>query len=447
MADILSAALTGDADFAGSIFGKKPEVQETEPQEPEIQEEIQDEIPQEIQETPPDPSPPNADVVTKKKAPVREATKKVKATTKEADDAVEKVTEKATKPAKTEDPSEDVTAGELPVNPHFQDKKVADKPEGDDTEKGVSSWKEIKAEMKKAREERDRLKAELESSKEKYTKFEADEQKRLRDEIENYKTQMAELSRELKMANFERSPEYTENIRKPVAAIQADLKAIAEANDTDFSKLWQAVAEPDVRRRADMLEDLTSDFKRMEQLAVIRMSEKVQDLQAYHQKMEQEAQAINEELAARNAQKEREFLENDSRLQKAFLNKNWTALEDKYDFLREIEGQDQWNSYIRSAKAGASETNLDRLSVEDRSAILAKAAVVPFLESALNHYTAQLERVSQEKDERIKELQAQVESYAGATPSLGKSSEEATVSDDEDDASLTNFGAAILGRR
>lgn len=445
MADILSAALTGDADFAGSIFSKTPEASEPEVKETEdIQPEPQGEEYQEIQETPPDPSPPGES--SKKKAPVRETPKKSKATTKEAGNAVEKVTEKATKQSKTEDPAENVAAGELPVNPHFQDKPVAEKPEGDDTEKGVSSWKEIKAEMKKAREERDRLKAELDASKDQYSKLNETQSKALQEEVERYKTQIAELSREIKLANFERSPEYTDNVRKPIAAIQADLKAIAEANDTDFNKLWQAVAEPDVRKRADMLEDLTSDFKRMEQLSVIRMSEKVQDLAAYHQKMEQEALTINDELQARKAQQEQEFIENDQRLQKAFLGKTWTALEDKYNFLREVDGQDQWNSYLRSAKKGASETNLDRLSIEDRSAILAKAAVVPFLESALSHYSAQIEKISQEKDERIKELESQVNSYAGATPSLGKSSDESTVGNDEDDDSLTNFGAAIMGR-
>jgi hypothetical protein len=88
------------------------------------------------------------------------------------------------------------------------------------------------------------------------------------------------------------------------------------------------------------------------------------------------------------------------------------------------------------------------LSVEDRSAILARAAVVPFLESAINHYTAQMERVSSEKDSKIKELQAQLEGLVGATPSLGKATEtESDSGDDEDVDSLMNFGKTLLGRR
>jgi hypothetical protein len=123
-------------------------------------------------------------------------------------------------------------------------------------------------------------------------------------------------------------------------------------------------------------------------------------------------------------------------------------MEDRYNFLQEIEGQDDWNSHLRSAKKTAAETNLDRLSVEDRSAILARAAVVPFLESAINHYTTQMERVSSEKDSKIKELQAQLEGLVGATPSLGKATEtESDSGDNEDVDSLMNFGKTLLGRR
>ena len=87
---------------------------------------------------------------------------------------------------------------------------------------------------------------------------------------------------------------------------------------------------------------------------------------------------------------------------------------------------------------------MDRLSVEDRSAILARASVVPFLESAINHYSAQLQKVSETKDAEIKELKAQLEGLVGATPSLGKATEVDSNEDDEDPDSLMNFGKSIF---
>ena len=434
MSEILNSALTGEADFASTMFNTPaPEavpVAEIAPVEtPEVKEE--------------------APATPKEKAPEPKTEKKSKATKEEASKAVEEITkksstEKKADAPKTEDSSED---SDLPVNPHFQDKPVADKPEGDDSEKGIQSWKEIKSEMKKAREERDRIKAELEATKEQVGKYEGETVKTLQEELENYKTRMAELNRELKTANFERSPEYIETIKKPVMSLQGDLKSIAEANDADFSKLWQAITEPDVRKRTDSLEDLTGDFKRMEQMSIVKMADKYHELAQYHERFQREAESLSEAENARKAQSEQEFIENDLRLQKAFTAKTWTNLEDRYNFLQEIEGNDEWNSQLRGAKKTAAETNLDRLSVEDRSAILSRAAVVPFLESAINHYSTQLKNQVEARDKKIEELESQVKSFVGATPSLGGTSEEASDDEDTSDKSITNFGASIMGRR
>ena len=439
MADILNSALTGDADFAGTIFGGKNQ----EPVEPTPSEtpapEAQQEEPKPAAETPKEETP-----KAEKKAPVK-AEPKAKATKEEVDKKVADITKEVSSENTTEKSNENTSDDDLPLNPHFSDKPVSDKPEGDDSEKGVSSWKEIKSEMKKAREERDRLKAELDATKEKVGKYEGETVKTLQEELESYKTRMAELNRELKTANFERSPEYVETIKKPLSGLQGDLKAIAEANDADFSKLWQAITEPDARKRIDSLEDLTSDFKRMEQLSIVKMADKYHELAQYHERFQSEAESLAEAENARKAQSEQEFIENDQRLQKAFTAKTWTNLEDRYNFLQEIDGQDEWNGSIRSAKKNAAETNLDRLSVEDRSAILARAAVVPFLESAINHYTTQMEKVSSEKDAKIKELQTQLEGLVGATPSLGKATETDSNDDgDENPDSLMNFGKSIF---
>jgi DNA repair exonuclease SbcCD ATPase subunit len=438
MADILNSALTGDADFAGTIFGGKNQ----EPVEPTPSEtpapETQQEEPKPAAETPKEETPKAEKKTTVKAEP------KAKATKEEVEKKVADITKEVSSENTTEKSNENTSDDDLPLNPHFSDKPVSDKPEGDDSEKGVSSWKEIKSEMKKAREERDRLKAELDATKEKVGKYEGETVKTLQEELESYKTRMAELNRELKTANFERSPEYVETIKKPLSGLQGDLKAIAEANDADFSKLWQAITEPDARKRIDSLEDLTSDFKRMEQLSIVKMADKYHELAQYHERFQSEAESLAEAENARKAQSEQEFIENDQRLQKAFTAKTWTNLEDRYNFLQEIDGQDEWNGSIRSAKKNAAETNLDRLSVEDRSAILARAAVVPFLESAINHYSAQLQKVSETKDAEIKELKTQLEGLVGATPSLGKATETDASEEDEDVDSLMNFGKSIF---
>jgi cell division septum initiation protein DivIVA len=75
---------------------------------------------------------------------------------------------------------------------------------------------------------------------------------------------------------------------------------------------------------------------------------------------------------------------------------------------------------------------------------LAKSAVVPFLESAISHYAAQLQKVGEAKDAEIKELKAQLEGLVGATPSLGKATETDSNEEDENPDSLMNFGKSIF---
>jgi hypothetical protein len=441
---ILNSSLTGDADFAGAVFGTSEQQEPTTPVET-TQQEVQNDVPRGTNDNEKTPTQ-EAPEEEKKVAKVREPDKKSKATKDQVEATLKKATTKSSD--SSEQDTSDSSDNDLPKNPHFDDRPVLEKPEGDDSEKGISSWKEIKSEMKKAREERDRLKAELEATKEKVVKVEGGEVDYLRQEVDSYKTRLAELSRELKAANFERSPEYVESVKKPLAGIQGDLKAIADANDADFSKLWQAITEPDMRKRTDSLEDLIGDFKRMEQLEVVKLTEKFHNLREYHERFSNESESMAEQLRARKAQEEQEFIENDQRLQKAFTANAWTRMEDRYDFLKEIDGQSDWNSSIRSARQAASETNLDRLPVEDRSTILARAAVVPFLESAINHYSNKLQSVTSEKDAKIAELQHQLKSAIGATPSLGSSSSDSSDDDDDtEDMGSVNFGASIMGRR
>lgn len=435
---ILNSALTGEADFAGAVLGKNQEAAN----EPVVEQQPTAQEPEKTTEQPEAKEQPKQEEKTK--APTREVEEKPKKT-ENVD--ISKQTEKSTE--KSESKTEDVATSDsdLPVNPHFNDKEVADKPAGDDSEKGLASWKEHKAELKKAREERDRLVAELKAAKEAASTTTSFEAENFKKEIEDYKTKIAELSRELKTANFERSPEYVEKVKKPLNGLQSDLRAIAEANDADFGKLWQAVTEPDIRKRTDSLEDLIGDFKRMEQLEVVKLTEKYHNLASEHERFQKDAESLVENERARRAQEEQEFIENDLRLQKAFTSQTWTGLEDRYDFLKEIDGQDDWNNHIRTAKKTAAETNLDRLSIEDRSAILAKASVVPFLESAINHYSTQLAKVSESKNAEIAELKKQIEGLVGASPSLGTATSDNDDSEEDiDDKKLTNFGASILGR-
>jgi uncharacterized protein YdcH (DUF465 family) len=397
---ILSSAISGDTDFGAFVTAPAATEPET-TQEPAKQEPVQETAKVDPpKETPKEPA---KESEPKKETPV------VKEPVKEAEKTEPDLTEKDS---------------DIPVNPHFSDKPIADKPEGDETEKGISAWKDAKAEIKRLREQRDQLAAEAKVAKENATQTSTAEVEAIKQQLEEYKTKAIELERSLKAADVERTPEYVNNIKKPIDSLQADVRSIAAANDADFGKLWQAITEPDVRKRSDTLEELIGDFKRMDQLALVKAADKYSDLNSYKERFTKESESLLEQERARQAERDQEFIENDLRLQKTFTTKVWTGLEDRYDFLRPIEGQTEWNAQIEKARKAASETNLDRLSVEDRSAILARAAVVPFLESAVRHYTEQTKTIAQTRDAKIAELQSQLDALVGATPGLGGSKAE-----------------------
>jgi uncharacterized protein YdcH (DUF465 family) len=397
---ILSSAISGDTDFGAFVTGAPATDPEKQPDPPK-QEPVQD---------PAKADPPKEAV----KEPVKEPEPK-----KEAPVSKEPVKE-------TEKPETDLAEkdSDIPVNPHFSDKPIADKPAGDDSEKGIAAWKDAKAEIKRLREQRDQFDAELKVAKESASTASTAEVEAIKQQLEEYKTKNVELERSLKAADVERTPEFVNNIKKPLQSLEADVRSIAEANDADFAKIWQAITEPDVRKRSDTLEELIGDFKRMDQLTLVKAADKYADLNSHKERFMKESESLIEQERARNAERDHEFIENDLRLQKTFTTKVWTGLEDRYDFLRPIDGQPEWNAQIEKARKSASETNLDRLSVEDRSAILARSAVVPFLESAVRHYTEQAKTIAETRDAKIAELQSQLDSLVGATPGLGGSKAE-----------------------
>jgi len=445
---ILNSSLTGDADFAGAVFGSsdKPEPAPVETTQQDNQNDVprgtNDDEKTTTQEAPEE---------EKKVAKVREPDKKSKITKDQVEATLKKATTKSADSSLPSDQSENDSTvfGQLPKNPNFDDKPISETPEGDDYERGISSWKEIKSEMKKAREERDRLRAELEAARDGVNTTKVEEISSLQKELNDYREYINGLNQELKIANFERSPEYVENIKKPLSSIQNDVKSLADANEVDFHRLWDAMTEPDIRKRSDGLENLLGDFKRVEQLEIVKLTEKFHNLRDTHERYQSESEHIQEQFRARKAQEENQFIERERHLQKTFSSNVWNQMQDRYDFLKEVEGQEEWNSNIKFAQKAAAETNLDILDTQSRSSILARAAVVPFLESAINHYSTKLQSVTSKKDAEISELRQQLKAAIGATPGLG-SSDDNSDDDDSDTSDLknfTNFGASIMGRR
>ena len=347
-----------------------------------------------------------------------------------------------------EEPAKEVPAkDDLPANPHFDVKPFADKPDGDQSAKAIKSWAEARAENKRLATALAEKEAALKTVSEETLKTVSGESAQLKADLEKRNLELVELQRELKAANFERTPEYIAKVKKPLGDIQQAVKDIAASNEASGEKLWEAITEPDAKKRAALLDDITEGFRRSEQFELINMAKSYQDINAFKERFAGEAESILESERARQAAKDQEFIENDRNLQRVFAQKTWTGLEDRHEFLREVDGQKDWNESLNAAKRAIVETNLDKLDVETRTSILTKAAVVPFLESAIRHFKGQLASVTESKDAKIAEMQAQLDGLVKATPGIGggtKADLEEKIATDH--RGLSNTGARILGR-
>ena len=353
----------------------------------------------------------------------------------------EHVKEPAKEPVATE--SDD----DIPANPHFDDKPVAEKPEGVDDEKAIKSFQGVKAELKATREARDALKAKVEELEAKREEIETNQLGALKTELDELRTRNAEIERELKAANFKRTPEYLSKVVKPVDEMKGEAKAIAESNSISHEKLWAAIAEPDTKKRADALEELMDGMRSVEKIEVVEMAKRYKAIQDYAQDFEKDAEKILQSEKDKEAQRQQEFIEQERRMQKVYAKQKWQDIEEKYPFLKPVTGADKWNAAIAKAKESLSDLDIDTLDTEKRTDIIARAQIVPFLESAIRNFEKRVATISETKDAKIAELEKQLEAYQAASPNLGREASDTASDDDkEDNGSLSSFSKRIEGR-
>jgi hypothetical protein len=431
--------LAGDGNLGAAILGDLAEMQAEPPKEKQQPE------PPKQKAAPKEDT--QSDKTSDKKAEENAETKATTSKEAKADSDKTTATTAPKETAKTETTDESAEDDALPNNPHFEDKDVADKPEGDDSEKGIRTWKEVKAELRKAREDRDAIALKLQAAEEAASKVSEQEVVALKEQFEELRLRNTEVERELKAARFEKTPEYTSRVTKPIESMQSDINTIAEEAEIDAGKLWRAVTEPDIKKRKEAFNQLFAGMNEADKIEVVQIAKRYQDVAKFKDEFSKDAEKILEAERAKVAEREQKFGEEQRRAQQLFAKRTWEELQEKHPFLREVDGHEEWNTAVRKARQAVATVDLDGMETEKRTSILAKAAAVPFMERAIAHYKEQLTKVGQAKDARISELEKQLAAFQEASPKIGGSTEERrTVSDDDDDIAKnpSNLGRSIL---
>lgn len=174
--------------------------------------------------------------------------------------------------ATSEDTPEETTAeesstGNEKTEESAEDPDLADLPKSA-SQKTQANWKAAKEARRQLERERDALKSELETlKKQPVTKQNDDEIQAIKAELEQYKAKISDYETKVAAADITLSPEYQENIAKPLANAESLIGEFAQKYELSIKQIATAAMQDSVLERNAMLAELASgmnDFDRLE---------------------------------------------------------------------------------------------------------------------------------------------------------------------------------------
>jgi hypothetical protein len=313
-------------------------------------------------------------------------------------------------------------------SPEFPD--VADNPPDADNPKSVKSWQEHKKLLKEAHAEIAALKAKKPEAQE-APEIDNTEVETLKDTLAEKDAELAELKKELKLANYERSDEYKKEVAIPLKNLKDEIFAIAENAEVDGRRLWDAMHEGDVKSRVKLVQDIISGMSDFDRSTVVDATKRIHQIESRKAEIAGDADRALNEAQTKRAQQELELRETDKRQHKVLAQKTWESLKDK-GFLNEIEGAESWNAALRKARAVIENPSIETMETPERAAMLAKSAAYPFVEAAAKHYKARLTSETEKLTTKLTELENELKRYRGTQPKTGSGDDADDSSKDDD---------------
>lgn len=115
----------------------------------------------------------------------------------------------------------------------------------------------------------------------------------------NRSTEFEEAQKELALSRVEGTKHYKDTIKAPLKAIEDRTAAIAKSNDVSRDAILDAIAERDLDKQQELLDELLPGLKPSAQLAVARMADDVREILAKKDQIENDAVTAAKEIAER----------------------------------------------------------------------------------------------------------------------------------------------------
>lgn len=285
------------------------------------------------------------------------------------------------------------------------------------TAKAQETWKGLKASEKAAIAERDSVKAEIATLKKQLEEAgkTGPEVERLKTEREELAARLSEHENEIALTRVEATAQFKSQVSGPIKTSEESVKALATKYDIGASALLEAIREPDAEKRADLLSELSSDFKAYDSKRLFDAADAYANASKAGDEMRANAKTKLTELEKQSEQEaERNATANITDYRKA-ASDEWKALQEIHPSLRPFEGKPEWNAYLDGIRQGIESKNVNDMPVSEVAQMSARAAALPEVAKVAAHFQKQY------KEEREKRIAAETRlgEYRQATPGAG----------------------------
>lgn len=283
----------------------------------------------------------------------------------EIDPLVSSITESLLGP----DPEADSKPTPEPT-PNSEDKLPADGPQ---TKSAQQKWAEMRlaAKWKKENEpELARLKAEVDDLKKKTSGGDDPEKRQLRAQSE------AAIAA-LRIRDVQSTPEYVENISKPMEQIVEAAQGMAKDNELSESRVILAIKETDPKRQNELLTELAEGLNDRDKNRLFSMADKYGEFKTKGKYLEDNAKIALDTLIKSKEAKQSERVIAMKKMRSDALTAVGTEFKKTLFLLKPIEGQDAWNAGIEQLDQLATKVEPESMHPISRAKLIYQGLLLP----------------------------------------------------------------------
>jgi hypothetical protein len=297
-------------------------------------------------------------------------------------------------------------------------------------EKTKADWKSLKAVKKQVEQERDALRKELEELKaQPKTQANDDEIARVRQELEQYKSQFEEYDKRMALIDVKQSREYQENIAKPLANAESIIQAFATKYELSIPEIAKAAMTQNLLERNSLLSEMVLGMNDFDKFEFKKVVDEAQQLFTRAQMVEENAQASRKYAEAQYQKQQEQAAAQRKEAFNSAAEKVWQGISKRMPFLSED------SAAAEQLARDARESDLASASPEIQAYARYASVLLP---DVLDKYEKQ--------QAKIQELEAAIAKRSGAAP-RAKSGSVPVKSNDSEEADFMSGLDEILGVR